>query len=81
MNISFGQIVLGTAAVAALTILGAWLLGAFEGIGSGGATALIIGIIASYGVGVGLMAAVFYSSHRHDQAAHDAASGEFHRER
>jgi hypothetical protein len=81
MNISFPQIVLGTAAIALLTILGSWALGAFEGLGTGGSFALIIGIIVSYAVGVGLMTAVFYSSHRHDQAAHDAASGEFHRER
>ena len=80
MNLSLSQIVLGTAAVAALTILGAWAFGAFEGLGSGGAFALIIGIVVSYAVGVGLMAAVFYSSRRHDQAAHDAARGEFHRE-
>lgn len=77
MNVSISQIVFGAAVVALLTILGAWAFGAFEGLGSGGALALIIGIVASYAVGVGLMAAVFYSSRRHDQAAHDAASGEF----
>jgi hypothetical protein len=81
MNISLTQIVLGTAGVAVLTILCAWLFGAFEGLGSGGSFALIIGIVASYAVGVGLMAAVFYSSRRHDQAAHDAARGEFKRGR
>ena len=80
MNVSFSQIVLGTVGLAVLTILGAWAVGAFEGLGSGGAFALIIGIVVSYGVGVGLMAAVFYSSHHHDQAAHDATRGEFHRE-
>jgi hypothetical protein len=79
MNISLSQIVLGTVGIAVLTILGAWIFGGFEGLGSGGAFALIIGIVVSYAVGVGLMAAVFYSNRRHDQAAHDAASGEFHR--
>ncbi|WP_368744873.1 hypothetical protein [Desertibaculum subflavum] len=80
MNISFSRIVLGTVAIAAITILGAWALDAFEGLGGGGAFALIIGIVASYAVGVGLMAAVFYSSRQHDQAAHDAARGEFRRQ-
>jgi hypothetical protein len=77
MNISITHIVLGTSGVALLTSLGAWAFGAFEGLGAGGALALIIGIVASYAVGVGLMAAVFYSSRRHDLAAHDAASAEF----
>ena len=81
MNISLSQIVLGTAAVAVLTIFGAWALGAFEGLGAGGTSALIIGIVASYAVGVGLMAAVFYSSRRHDQAAYDATRGEVQRKR
>lgn len=60
-----------------MSILGAWAFDAFEGLGAGGALALIIGIVASFAVGVGRMAAVFHSSRRHDQAVHDAASGEF----
>lgn len=80
MNISFSRIVLGTVAIAAATIFGAWALDAFEGLGGGGVFALIIGIVASYAVGVGLMAAVFYSSRRHDQAAHDAARDAFRRQ-
>jgi len=81
MNISLSQIVLGTAAVAVLTILGAWALDAFEGLGAGGTLALIVGIVASYAVGVGLMAAVFYSSRRHDQTAYDATRGDVQRKR
>lgn len=80
MDISFFRIVLGTVAIAAATVLGVWALDAFEGLSSGGAFALIIGIAACYAVGVGLMAAVFYSSRRHDQAAHDAARGAFTRQ-
>ena len=76
-DISISQIVFSTACVAVLTILGAWSFGAFDGLGAGGTLALIIGVAASYAVGVGLMAAVFHSSRRHDQAAHDAARAEF----
>jgi len=77
MTLTPSRIALGTLAMTLLTILGASLLGAFEGLGVGGGFALVLGITVSYAVGIGLMAAVFYSSRGHDQAAHDAALERF----
>jgi hypothetical protein len=77
MNLGPSRISLGTLAIVLLTILAAWLLGAFEGLGVGGGFALVLGITVSYAVGIGLMAAVFYSNRDHDQAAHDAALDRF----
>jgi hypothetical protein len=79
MNITLPQIVLGTLAMALLTIGIAWALGGFDSLGIAGSTALVLGITVSYAVGIGLMAAVFYSNRRHDQAAHDAAQAHFKR--
>jgi hypothetical protein len=77
MNLTPSRIALGALAITLLTILGAQLFGAFEGLGVGGSFALVLGITVSYAVGIGLMAAVFYSNHSHDQAAHDAALERF----
>jgi hypothetical protein len=43
-----------------------WLLGGFESLGldNAGVTALILGIIFTATLGVGLMAAIFYSEHQ-----------------
>jgi hypothetical protein len=77
MTLTPFHIALGALAMTLLTIFGAWLLGAFEGLGVGGGFALVFGVTVSYAVGIGLMAAVFYSNRGHDQAAHDAALERF----
>jgi hypothetical protein len=76
-TITIPHIVAGTFALAVFVILGSWALGAFEGLGAGGAVALIFGIMVSAGVGIGLMAAVFYSNRAHDETVHNAAKGQF----
>ena len=75
-SITIPRIVAGTFALAVVVILGAWALGGFEGLGAGGAVALILGIMVSAGVGIGLMAAVFYSNRAHDEAVHNATKGQ-----
>jgi hypothetical protein len=79
MNITVPQITLGTLAMAFLTIFVAWALGGFDSLGFAGGVALVLGITVSYAVGIGLMAAVFYSNRGHDEAAHDAAQAQFKR--
>lgn len=60
------QAVAGTVALILALILFAWLIGAFEGMSAQGGIALVIGIAAATGLGVGLMALVFYSSRSGD---------------
>ena len=50
------------AAIDVLTILATWLLGGFAGLSAAGAGALIVGVTASFALGIGLMVAVFHSS-------------------
>lgn len=72
------KIIAGTIAVIVVTILGTWLLGGFVGLSGGGAAALIVGVAASFAVGIGLMAIVFHSSRSgQDEAAHGATEHEF----
>jgi hypothetical protein len=73
----FGKVVGGTMALAVLTILGAYIFGGFEGIGTAGAAALILGVTTSYALGVGLMVAVFYSSRFYDESVQNVALDEF----
>jgi hypothetical protein len=75
--LGFGTIVVGTIALAVLTILGTYVFGGFRGLGAGGAMALILGVSFSYALGVGLMVALFYSSRFYDESAHTAALEEF----
>jgi hypothetical protein len=72
-NVSIRHIVGGTAAVIIVTLLGAWLFGGFSGLGEGGTVALILGITVSVALGVGLMAAIFYSSRGQDDAVYNAS--------
>lgn len=71
------KIVAGTVLLAALTVLGTYIFGGFEGLSSGGVMALILGVTLSYALGVGLMAAIFHSSRSYDDSAHNAALDHF----
>ena len=73
------KVVAGTLALSLLVLLAAYLLGGFAGLTANGAGALIFGVIASFGLGLGLMVAVFHSSHKYDDAAHYAAIDQFRR--
>lgn len=72
---SIVQIAAGTLAVIVVLIVGVAAFGGFAGLGSGGAFALVFGIAASLGLGIGLMALIFYSSRsERDEAVHFAAA-------
>jgi hypothetical protein len=64
------KIVLGTAAVILLVVLASWALGFYGGMNAAGIAALSIGIVLSAGLGIGLMALVFYSSRGYDEAVY-----------
>src|ERR1041385_6003811 len=51
------KVVAGTLALSLLVLLAAYLLGGFAGLTANGAGALIFGVIASFGLGLGLMVA------------------------
>lgn len=74
---SVSKIIGGTVALAALTILGTYIFGGFTGLSGAGVMALILGVTFSYGLGVGLMVAVFHSSRFYDESAHNAALEQF----
>jgi hypothetical protein len=71
------QVVVGVLGLSLVVLVAAYFLGGFEGLTESGAGALIFGVIASFAVGVGLMATIFYSSRFYDEAAHYAAMDEF----
>lgn len=71
------KIVAGTVLLAALTVIGTYVFGGFEGLSSGGVMALILGVTLSYALGVGLMVAIFHSSRFYDDSAHNAALDHF----
>jgi hypothetical protein len=74
---SLARVIAGTIALALLTIIGAYAFGGFTGLSGSGVMALILGISLSYGLGVGLMVAVFHSSRFYDESAHNAALEQF----
>jgi hypothetical protein len=74
---SLARVVAGTIVLALLTILGTYVFGGFRGLSGVGIMALILGVSLSYALGVGLMAAVFYSSRFYDESAHNAALEQF----
>ena len=64
----------GTLAIIVALIGGVAAFGGFSGLGAGGSFALVFGIVASLGLGIGLMALVFYSNRSaRDEAVHFAA--------
>jgi hypothetical protein len=68
-------IAVGTIALIVLVILGTWALGGFADLSPAGGVALVLGITISTGLGIGLMALVFYSSRsEQDDAVYMAAS-------
>jgi hypothetical protein len=69
--------VVGTSILSLITLLGTYILGGFDGLTGNGTAALICGVFASFALGIGLMAAVFYSSRGSDDIAHYAAMNEF----
>ena len=71
------KIIGGTLLLAVLTIIGTYVFGGFTGLSAGGVMALILGVTLSYAVGVGLMVAVFHSSHFYDDSVHNAALDHF----
>lgn len=71
------RIIAGTILIDVLTLVGTYVFGGFEGLSTGGAMALILGVTFSYALGVGLMAAIFYSSRSYDEQAHTAARDQF----
>jgi predicted phage tail protein len=75
--ISLSKIIFGTVVLAVLTVIGTYVFGGFTDLSAGGVMALIIGVTASYALGVGLMVAVFYSSRFYDDSAHQAARDQF----
>lgn len=76
-RVGLPKIVAGTVLLAALTVVGTYVFGGFEGLSSGGVMALILGVTLSYALGVGLMVAIFHSSRLHDDSAHNAALDHF----
>lgn len=73
-------VVVGTLVLSLLTLLATYVLGGFDGLSENGVAALILGVMASFALGIGLMAAVFQSSRRYDDAAHYAAIDHFTKE-
>ena len=69
--------VAGTLVLSLVVLLLTYLFGGFEGLTGAGAGALIFGVLASFGLGIGLMALVFQSSHGYDDTAHYAAMDYF----
>jgi hypothetical protein len=67
----------GTILIDLLTIAGTYAFGGFNGLSGSGAAALILGVSFSYALGVGLMVAVFHSSHFYDENGHQAALDQF----
>jgi hypothetical protein len=76
-KVPLAKIIGATIVLDILTLLGAWLFGAFADISEHGAAALIVGVTLSYALGVGLMVAVFYSSREMDDSAHTATKDQF----
>jgi hypothetical protein len=76
-RLSLAKIIGGTILLAVLTIVGTYAFGGFNGLSAGGVMALILGVTFSYGLGVGLMVAVFHSSRFYDESAHNAALEHF----
>lgn len=76
-RVGLPKIITGTVFLAALTVIGTYVFGGFEGLSSGGVMALILGVTLSYALGVGLMAAIFHSSRSYDDSAHNAALDHF----
>jgi hypothetical protein len=74
---SLAKVIGGTIVLAALTIIATYVFGGFTGLSAAGVIALILGVTFSYGLGVGLMVAVFYSSRFYDESAHSAALEQF----
>src|SRR5262245_20977231 len=74
---SIQKIIVGTAVLAVLVLLGTYLLGGFEGLSANGIGAVILGVTASLALGIGLMTAIFASSRGHDDRAHYAAMDQF----
>jgi len=66
-----------TALVTVAVLIGTYFLGGFEGLTGNGIGALIFGVFASFGLGIGLMVAVFHSSRAYDDQAHYAAMDHF----
>jgi hypothetical protein len=62
MRQSVFRIVAGAVALVVALILATWALGGFTGLSTAGDVALILGITLTIGLGIGLMALVFYSS-------------------
>lgn len=77
LALSLPKIIAGTLLLAILTVAGTYVLGGFAGLSVHGVMALILGVTLSYGLGVGLMVAVFHSSRFYDDSAHDAALDHF----
>jgi hypothetical protein len=75
-SLSISQVAGGAVALIVLTLLGAWIFGGFSGLGTGGTIALILGITLSVALGVGLMAATFYSSRGQDEVVYQAGRDE-----
>ena len=74
---SLATVIGGTVVLVVLTVLGTWIFGGFKGLSGGGVMALILGVSLSYGLGVGLMVVVLYSSRFYDESAHNAALEHF----
>ena len=69
--------VAGTLLLTIATVAGAYVFGGLTGVSTKGIIALILGVTLSYGLGVGLMAAIFHSSRFYDESAHKAAREQF----
>jgi hypothetical protein len=74
MRQSVVRIIAGAAAVVVALILATWALGGFSGLTPAGVVALVLGITLTIGLGIGLMALVFYSSRsERDEAVYRSA--------
>jgi len=56
------RIAIGGVAVIAIVLILTWVLGGFQTLSVAGGLALIFGVVVTIGLGIALMALVFYSS-------------------
>jgi hypothetical protein len=70
------RIAAGCAGVILVLLAATWLFGGFTGMSLAGDIALTLGITVTVGLGIGLMALVFYSSRsERDEAVHRSTGG------
>jgi hypothetical protein len=71
MQADVRRFVFWSSATILLLLLATWVFGGFEGLSAVGVFSLLVGVVVAVGLGVGLMALVFYSNRtERDEAAY-----------